>query len=326
MDYFITLKEETFKFVKEIIIGRGSPFDALLEHREIARSHARFHLKGKHLYLTDLGSNSGTYINGKKLESKKDYPVKPSDIISIANIPLKLSRKRPKKIKAFKVKRLTSAKKNLTKPILIFLTITTPLAIHSSFDNTKDLLPIIVSLTVFLICILISFTYYFLTIRKHKKIHEIYIGRTGLTLHFESSNMSINFDNIESAKIYKNIISLKAHGRTLVVHRIKNLAGLTKIINKRAKRKVIISNDQGEFYLLLIILFAQVYSHLFLNAKIVNYVYFSAYAGAILLFCHQISKRDLRRIVGKKRTSSLYFIIVSSIVIYSINYYFTKMG
>lgn len=48
-----------------IIVGRDSTCDIEIPNRQVSRQHARFTPTGKGLYLEDLGSKNGTYVNGQ---------------------------------------------------------------------------------------------------------------------------------------------------------------------------------------------------------------------------------------------------------------------
>jgi hypothetical protein len=49
--------------------------------RGISRAHARLHIHQKHLYITDLGSDNGTFIGGKKLSADVPYQLRSGDYV-----------------------------------------------------------------------------------------------------------------------------------------------------------------------------------------------------------------------------------------------------
>ena len=51
----------------EIIIGRDAASQMVIDHPSVSGRHARVRQSGKGLYLTDLGSTNGTYVNEDKV-------------------------------------------------------------------------------------------------------------------------------------------------------------------------------------------------------------------------------------------------------------------
>jgi hypothetical protein len=49
-------------------LGRTDAADVKVEDRYASSSHARIFARGDHLFVEDLGSNNGTFLNGKTLE------------------------------------------------------------------------------------------------------------------------------------------------------------------------------------------------------------------------------------------------------------------
>lgn len=46
------------------VVGRGDSADVRIEHDELSRAHARFHVAGERVTIVDLGSTNGTRLNG----------------------------------------------------------------------------------------------------------------------------------------------------------------------------------------------------------------------------------------------------------------------
>jgi hypothetical protein len=51
----------------EIVIGRDPASQMVIDHPSVSGRHARVRQSGKGLYLTDLGSTNGTYVNEDKV-------------------------------------------------------------------------------------------------------------------------------------------------------------------------------------------------------------------------------------------------------------------
>ena len=48
----------------KLVIGRGSECDLVLDEPEMSRTHAQIELSANEMYLRDLGSANGTFVNG----------------------------------------------------------------------------------------------------------------------------------------------------------------------------------------------------------------------------------------------------------------------
>ncbi len=70
---------------EEISIGRSSDNALILppNDQSISRNHTLIENKSNQLYLTDLNSKNGTYLNGRRILPKKKILIKPGDSIKI---------------------------------------------------------------------------------------------------------------------------------------------------------------------------------------------------------------------------------------------------
>jgi hypothetical protein len=66
------------------LIGRSRDADIALADPEVSRRHARFELVHGVVYLSDLGSSNGTFLNGKPVEHE-GIEVRPGDDIDVGN-------------------------------------------------------------------------------------------------------------------------------------------------------------------------------------------------------------------------------------------------
>jgi FHA domain len=58
-----------------LILGRSSSCDLRLPHASISRRHARLTRRGEHLYLEDLGSQNGTFLDDERLAGPRELQV-----------------------------------------------------------------------------------------------------------------------------------------------------------------------------------------------------------------------------------------------------------
>lgn len=72
---------------KEIIIGRQG--DLQINDPTVSRKHAKITRTAEGLYIEDMDSAGGTFVNGKQIKKKK---LEPSDEVMLAEYPLKYRR------------------------------------------------------------------------------------------------------------------------------------------------------------------------------------------------------------------------------------------
>ena len=71
----------------EILIGRSSDLDMVLVEDMVSRQHSRITTHGGELYIEDLGSTNGTFVNGEKISKKR---LKEGDRILVGTSIIKL--------------------------------------------------------------------------------------------------------------------------------------------------------------------------------------------------------------------------------------------
>ncbi|MCL9982561.1 MAG: SpoIIE family protein phosphatase [Erythrobacter sp.] len=64
-------------------VGRTAPADVVLADTEVSRSHCLIALKGEDLYVSDLNSTNGTFIDGTRVSSVVPLPV--GSILQVGN-------------------------------------------------------------------------------------------------------------------------------------------------------------------------------------------------------------------------------------------------
>ena len=52
------------------IIGRTDQADIVIPHKRLSRMHARITTQGPDVWIEDLGSKNGTFVNGTKIQDK----------------------------------------------------------------------------------------------------------------------------------------------------------------------------------------------------------------------------------------------------------------
>lgn len=57
-----------------VSIGRSSQCDLVITHESMSRQHCKIEFKDSEIYITDLGSINGVYIDGKKIPPNSSVP------------------------------------------------------------------------------------------------------------------------------------------------------------------------------------------------------------------------------------------------------------
>jgi hypothetical protein len=72
---------------KQIIVGRSSDLDMVLVEDMVSRKHARIQMQSDQIWIEDLGSTNGTFVNGEKIKRAR---LKEGDRVLIGTSILKL--------------------------------------------------------------------------------------------------------------------------------------------------------------------------------------------------------------------------------------------
>lgn len=83
-----TTKNQEYEIDKPVVkIGRAPApkNDITIDNKNVSRKHAEFLIRGKTLYVKDLGSKNRTFIDGIELPAKKAVEVKNGQTVSFAN-------------------------------------------------------------------------------------------------------------------------------------------------------------------------------------------------------------------------------------------------
>ena len=72
---------------REIIIGRSSEFDMVLEEDMVSRQHAKISTFHNQVVIMDLGSTNGTQVNGDDIT---EVVLKPGDVVSVGRSVMKV--------------------------------------------------------------------------------------------------------------------------------------------------------------------------------------------------------------------------------------------
>lgn len=68
---------------REMVFGRDPSCDQVLDYPMISSRHARLYRKGEQIFVEDLGSSNGTYVNGQRIA--RLVGIKPGDVIGLGS-------------------------------------------------------------------------------------------------------------------------------------------------------------------------------------------------------------------------------------------------
>jgi diguanylate cyclase (GGDEF)-like protein len=72
---------------KEMVVGRAPTVEIVVNEQSVSRNHAQCLQQGEEIYVADLGSSNGTYVNDKKITTRQI--LRDGDIIRLGNIVFK---------------------------------------------------------------------------------------------------------------------------------------------------------------------------------------------------------------------------------------------
>ncbi|MCT4642357.1 MAG: FHA domain-containing protein [Bacteriovoracaceae bacterium] len=76
---------------KALIIGRGDNADCRINNKNISKTHCKFYIEKKQIYIKDLDSKNGVILNGIKIDKQA---VHLNDIINIGDCEIVVDRER----------------------------------------------------------------------------------------------------------------------------------------------------------------------------------------------------------------------------------------
>lgn len=85
------LGDLTLSVEDSLSIGRGNDNDVVLGSKSVSRNHALLSVLNDQLYIKDLDSSNGTFINDERIESNKSTHLNASDTVGFASFVFKVA-------------------------------------------------------------------------------------------------------------------------------------------------------------------------------------------------------------------------------------------
>jgi len=96
-----TVDLETKK--ESVIVGRSPESDLIVPHPSISRKHCQVEVIDNTLFITDLNSSNGTFINGMRLIPDEKHGLKAGDKLVIGKLDSKVSNTDPDQFTSSKI-------------------------------------------------------------------------------------------------------------------------------------------------------------------------------------------------------------------------------
>lgn len=71
-----------------VIVGRSPGADIVIAASYVSGRHAQFRLMGQNLFVEDLGSTNGTFVNGNRISAPA--ALKNNDIVSVGDVSIRV--------------------------------------------------------------------------------------------------------------------------------------------------------------------------------------------------------------------------------------------
>jgi FHA domain len=72
-----------------LVVGRAATSDLRLDDEHVSRTHAAFRQQGGRVWVQDLGSSGGTFVNGQKVTGP--HELRPGDVVSFATVQMRFA-------------------------------------------------------------------------------------------------------------------------------------------------------------------------------------------------------------------------------------------
>jgi hypothetical protein len=80
----VRVSNQDFYVLRTCCIGRNHDCDLIIKNEGVSRNHARITFRDRRVWVEDLGSRNGTFINGERVVKYADLPN--GSILSIADV------------------------------------------------------------------------------------------------------------------------------------------------------------------------------------------------------------------------------------------------
>ncbi len=245
MAIYLKIGSTQYKLPNRIIVGRGEPFTQFNDDRSIGRAHLLLVRKKDGIYVKDLGSPTGTVVNGKKLPKNKLTKWNEALELKVGTFQFSQHAKLVDKecIQVSVIKGYTGGAGNeIVKWLLGLGTIAGLFGIWIGSDSKVH---VKVMMSVFIVA-LMGGMYLFqwlinkIIYPKNMHITDVFLGSDGFTAHYDSGgNMTLKLSAISSwRKQFKGAIVRMDNDEVYNFVQMKNPELLVEYLEKNASKKM----------------------------------------------------------------------------------------
>jgi len=83
-------KQKTFSVRLPIVVGRSEEAKFRVQQDRVSRKHCEFFAQDGGVYLRDLGSTNGTFLNGELIETSAKVPLEPGALVRVGSLEFRV--------------------------------------------------------------------------------------------------------------------------------------------------------------------------------------------------------------------------------------------
>lgn len=83
-------KATTFRVQLPLLVGRSEEAKFRIQQDRVSRKHCEFFEQDGGVYLRDLGSTNGTFLNGELIETSAKVPLEPGSVVKVGSLEFRV--------------------------------------------------------------------------------------------------------------------------------------------------------------------------------------------------------------------------------------------
>ena len=235
MSKYINVDGYIVEFDDFIILGKGAPFENMVNSQSLSRAHLYIYIENNKIYVKDLGSKNGTFLDKQKLEPGEAYKVNSSSRLLIGDhriiFPKNCNKDEINDYKDFhsiNIKFLSLEKLGYLSVLVAFL-VTIP-----QF-GTQNIVNVVISLiTNGMILFGLGYLWLKLILKIDMAYIHAYIGKYGIGIYSNSSGEYFKFSDIEKLEVNGSSVIIHVNNRDFRVNFINRIDDFVNEIKVRA--------------------------------------------------------------------------------------------
>lgn len=332
MAYFIEIKGQIYQVPNRIVVGRSEPFTNIKDDHSIARAHAFIMYKNKKFYIKDLESDSGIFINGKRIKANKFHEVKPDDSINLGTQGLRIFTNVTSQdfIEVHRnvpdISFFDRSSSIYLYFILFFISFSCLKLYELSSFSLFNISIVLTGTFIITIIALLFAKYFFIKGPSYILPTEIIYSKDGFTLYFENhkKNMSFKINEIETWDfVNKKTIHINIYRKSYTLTGLNYYPELISLLKKECAQKEI-RNKKNYPDLIFLTFGLLILSNQVTNLQILPYINYLTRALIIIMLLALFNLRYLDKVLPDKllmlsTAKKRIFIILFAGIFYSTN-------